>query len=346
MKTRKKKAFQELKRLSRYVSGKVTYENGIQVLKVSPSLGTGEVRCIYFDDGLIAMEFNIVAKQDITIVLANFKNNVMYFLYCFQGSCFHRLENGSEITKLEELQTAVITTQPKVVSELLIRKEEPLILNLIRLEKKQYIKRFEGDKEGFDTKILELLKFFEEPESHFHLGRLNLEIGELIKLLGNAKYANEFSTLMQFEGICHLILAKHIEQFKMELEISQQQQCKLSKQMLLEIAEVGDFIKNYPEVQHSIDTICRKSGLSAAKLQEGFRFIYQMTVGEFVRDARLVRAEYLLRTTEMNVSEVVYSIGFTSRSYFCKIFKGKYRCSPKAYKKMSSLNYQGQRLEI
>ena len=41
--------------------------------------------------------------------------------------------------------------------------------------------------------------------------------------------------------------------------------------------------------------------------------------------------------TDLNISEVVYSIGFTSRSYFCKIFRQKYGCSPREYKKRPSL---------
>ncbi|MDX1318460.1 MAG: AraC family transcriptional regulator, partial [Xanthomarina gelatinilytica] len=40
----------------------------------------------------------------------------------------------------------------------------------------------------------------------------------------------------------------------------------------------------------------------------------------------------LIKNTDMNISEVVYTIGLTSRSYFSKIFKEKYNCSPKDYK--------------
>jgi AraC-like DNA-binding protein len=59
------------------------------------------------------------------------------------------------------------------------------------------------------------------------------------------------------------------------------------------------------------------------------------TVSDFVRNVRLEKAEDLIKNTDLNISEVVYSIGLTSRSYFCKIFKKKYDCSPKEYKLMS-----------
>ncbi|RXJ44361.1 helix-turn-helix domain-containing protein [Gelidibacter gilvus] len=33
----------------------------------------------------------------------------------------------------------------------------------------------------------------------------------------------------------------------------------------------------------------------------------------------------------MNISEIVYSVGLSSRSYFCRIFKKRFKCSPKLY---------------
>ena len=42
--------------------------------------------------------------------------------------------------------------------------------------------------------------------------------------------------------------------------------------------------------------------------------------------------DLICEVSKLNISEVVYSIGFTSRSYFSKIFRRKYNCSPKQYK--------------
>lgn len=332
MKTRKKRAKLELQSLAEHLPGEVVYENGVQVLKISDEIGSGQVQCICFDDGLIAMEFDMELNQNISVQLNEEQAEMVYFLYCLEGNCLHKFQGDEVVTKLEELQTAVVSNSTELLSELLIRKDSRLILNLIRIDREKYVKKFKKDFEGFDAKTMKFLDSFNAHKGYFHLGKINLEIGELIKMLENAKYVNDLSTLMQFEGICHLILAKQIEQFRFEMEYGNSPATTLLKRELRDIGEVSDFIKNYPEVQHSITNLCSKSGLSAAKLQQGFRFIHNMTVGEFVRDTRLKRARHLLQTTEMNISEVVYTIGLTSRSYFCKIFKAKYRCSPKQYK--------------
>ena len=332
MRTRKERAKQELEALAMYIKGDVVHEDGVQVLNIASAVGEGKVKCVCFDEGLIALEFDIRLKEDHTVYLNHKKRDRAYFLYCLEGNCLHKFRGDEDVNKLEELQTAVISNTSNLLSELLIRKEERLILNLIRIDKNKYIKKFKEDNGGIHSNMLAFLDSNEANEGYFHLGKINLEIAELIKMLEKAKYVDDLSTLMQFEGICQLILAKQIAQFKFELEFDKTQFTTLLKRELKEIFEIVDFIENYPEIQHSIRTLCEKSGLSAAKLQQGFRFMRDMTVGEFIRDTRLKKAELYLRTTDMNISEVVYAIGFTSRSYFCKIFKLKYRCSPKRYK--------------
>jgi AraC-like DNA-binding protein len=106
----------------------------------------------------------------------------------------------------------------------------------------------------------------------------------------------------------------------------------LTKKELETVKEFSEFIVNYPENNFTLKFLSRKSGLSANKLQEGFKILHNRTVRDFIINERMKKSEELIRTTDLNISEIVYSIGFTSRSYFSKIFKQKYNCSPKFYK--------------
>jgi len=96
---------------------------------------------------------------------------------------------------------------------------------------------------------------------------------------------------------------------------------------------VIESIKENPQDAYTIDMLCGITGLSPAKLQEGFKAINNRTVSDYIRHVRLLQAQNLMKNGDLNISEIVYSIGFTSRSYFCKIFKAEYGCSPKQYKK-------------
>ena len=100
---------------------------------------------------------------------------------------------------------------------------------------------------------------------------------------------------------------------------------------MLRIEEAVNAIKRKPEFPYTVTDLSKEYGLSPTKLQEGFKVMEGTTVTNFIRNERLILAEELIQTSDMNISEIVYSIGFTSRSYFSKIFRNKFNCTPKAY---------------
>ena len=110
----------------------------------------------------------------------------------------------------------------------------------------------------------------------------------------------------------------------------------LTKMELNAIAELTDYINEFTDLDHKVENLSDRVGLSAAKLQEGFKFQHGLTVCEYIRSVRLTKSEDLIINTDLNISEIVYSVGFTSRSYFSKIFKERFDCTPSEYKKNKS----------
>ena len=337
MEIRRKYAYEELLHLKTNIEGDVVNKKNLQFLELDGAIGSGQINCVFLDQGLMAMEFDLELEEDRIFSPNWVGNDVVYLVYCLKGNCFHKFKGNELINKLEELQTAVLFNDTKHKSEFIFKKGDRLILNCIRIDLKKIENLEKTEELTLGESMESLLNSYNMKLGNFHLGKFNLEIGEQIKMLENAKFADSVSSLIYFQGVCHIILAKQLEQFKLDLENGETLSTSLLKRELELIGEVGDFINNYPEVQHSVKSIISKSGLSASKLQAGFKFMHNMTLGEYIRLVRLDKAEQLLRTTDLNISEVVYTIGFTSRSYFCKIFKKKYRCSPKAYKKKVSV---------
>ena len=140
--------------------------------------------------------------------------------------------------------------------------------------------------------------------------------------------------ILQIEGTVYQLLSMHIAQHD-KVENTNSTQISLTKKELKTIRRQAEKILDEPGSQYSLETISRDTGLSQAKLQEGFKFLYARTVTEYIRHTRLEAARDLMNTTDFNISQIVYSIGFSSRSYFSKIFKEKYDISPNAFKKKS-----------
>jgi len=331
-----KRTEKELETLAKYLKGDISLENGIYSLNLSEEIGIGQVRCICFNKFMTSMEIDITLDRDTLVSLGTKNTDVLYFMYSVEGTCSHKFDDYFGFLDFEPLQTVVIASNEDTISQLLIRKGERLHFSIIRIDRTRYLEKFLGDFHGLDKKLKELLDIFDTKDQRYHLGRHNLHIGEHVKALENSTRNNDLSSLLQFEGLSNLILADQIAQFFVEIR-NEGSITTLSQRELEIIEALSDFILNYPEIQHSVKSLCEKGGISSAKLQEGFKLKHQLTVSNYIRDVRLEKAEYLIRTSDFNISEVVYSIGLTSRSYFCKIFKQKYRRSPKEYRKKANV---------
>lgn len=75
-----------------------------------------------------------------------------------------------------------------------------------------------------------------------------------------------------------------------------------------------------------------------------------MSFQEYLNKIRLDRAENMLANSNSNISDIAISTGFSSTSYFNKLFKKKYKCSPSEYRELlnsdskdfKSNNYNGK----
>ncbi|WP_223549484.1 helix-turn-helix transcriptional regulator [Aestuariivivens sp. NBU2969] len=65
-------------------------------------------------------------------------------------------------------------------------------------------------------------------------------------------------------------------------------------------------------------------GINSTNLYLKVKALTGQTVTEFIRNIRLKRAAQLLKKGGLNVSEVMYMVGFTHHSYFTKCFKDMY----------------------
>ena len=78
----------------------------------------------------------------------------------------------------------------------------------------------------------------------------------------------------------------------------------------------------------SVDDLAAEMNLSRVQLYRKVKSITGASPIELLRTARLNKAYQLLLTTDKNISEVAYGVGFTAPSYFTKCFKEEFGVSP------------------
>lgn len=130
--------------------------------------------------------------------------------------------------------------------------------------------------------------------------------------------------------VCNLL--KNRSQLRLIFSGSQQEQQEqeaLGDKDQSFIKQLRKVIKSHiPDADYSVEDLGDEMGLSRVQLYRKVKALTGYSVVDLLRKARLAKAKHLLETTDMNISEVAYEVGFTTPSYFTKRFKEEYGIKP------------------
>ncbi len=78
-----------------------------------------------------------------------------------------------------------------------------------------------------------------------------------------------------------------------------------------------------------IAELCELLNISRAQLHRKLKKLTGLSTSHYIRSLRLEIAKELLETPDLNVSEVAFKVGFSSATYFSKVFKAQFGYSPR-----------------
>lgn len=99
------------------------------------------------------------------------------------------------------------------------------------------------------------------------------------------------------------------------------------------LALIDDYFEQHLDKGATADEMAKQLNLSHRQLSRVLMAYYGLTFREKIRHARMDRAAWLLRTTELPVGKISEQVGYDSETSFFKAFKAHYGITPLAYKK-------------
>lgn len=105
----------------------------------------------------------------------------------------------------------------------------------------------------------------------------------------------------------------------------------VDERFLEKIQEVLD--KKLVEPSFTIEAFSSAVHMSRMQLHRKLKALTGLSASEFIRSQRLKLAASILKQSDINVSEVGYSVGFNDHAYFSKCFKETFNCTPSDFAK-------------
>lgn len=331
-----------VRQIQEIIGGQISERWGEYTLTVNNANATGSIRFIIFDWGVSLLEYDIKFHDEVTLIMDASEFNPIHFTYCLVGHCKHRFgyQSEKEIKTLEQFQSVIITSKEGGFNYGYFPKDEKLEINVIQITRKQFLKKRLNGVEALNKKLYEVFMDADHDDTFAYYGSYNLKLANKIGMLRKVRHKNGMIRIMQIEGLIYEILAMHIGQHEKDSK-NTLPQTTLVRRELKVVREVANKIVKNISFDYTLEKLSKESGLSQSKLQEGFKLLYARTVTEYIRNVRLEASRDYISNTDMNISQIVYTIGFSSRSYFSKIFKNKYGISPSQFQ-----NHVKQNLEL
>lgn len=106
---------------------------------------------------------------------------------------------------------------------------------------------------------------------------------------------------------------------------------KKDKEFLEQLISIIESHLTNPEMD--IDLICMQMGMSRTRLYQKIKNITGQSTGEFIRTIRFKKAAQLMTHQDISLTEVMYSVGIQTQSYFTKAFKKEFGKTPSQFLK-------------
>ncbi|MGA8853346.1 MAG: AraC family transcriptional regulator [Christiangramia sp.] len=295
-------------------------------LTIPDEIGDGFIRGINFPNGIGLYTYKFKLKEDLYFKISHPSIRPIRFVYCTRGEIESSFCSTDDIEIIKEHEYLIAAPKTSETHNLKIKKDIEIAICYLEIDRLKFQQYFSFDLHELEPVFYKLFSDINAKNRISSKGSFNLNTSETIKEIKNCDLTG-FPRINFFGAKSLEILSYMLNRFKKQDQNLGEKEMKDKDVKAIEKAV--DYIDTNISQAGTVNELAQIAGVNTNKLQEGFQNIYGKTVNEYIRDIRLTKSLSMLSSGNKNVSEVVYELGLSSRSYFSKIFKAKYGVSPR-----------------
>ena len=299
-------------------------------LDIPKAIGNGSISGITFPTGFSLYQYNCSFDMDIKFNFNINKIQPLKFIFCNEGNIYHSFADENDKMNISLYQNIIVAGEKDNGHNIYFEAGKKVSLTTLEIDRPKFKKFHAYSDDSLNAQVLLVLNDTASNREFYYQGNYSLNTADLIQGIRTTKYQG-FLKFLFLQGASNILLAHQIEQF---IDDDQSKECpQLLRQRDLENVKTAiEIIRGDMQTSFSVNDLATKTGTNSNKLQEGFKHLYDTTVNRYIHELRMDEATSLLEHSDLNISEIVSSIGLNSRSYFSKVFKEAYGVSPRYFR--------------
>ena len=290
--------------------------------------GTGSIKVISFDWGITLTTWSVKFNQRTLLKLQYGDLTPIDFIFINSGKVDFKTDT-QPYTTLNSFRNIIVRYKSHSENTFKFKKDEVIKMAFIQVVPKKYTVKKNHNVHYLNDRIKHLFRDSND-ELYVHLGNYNLQIADHISKIEADQNTGMIRTLM-LEGHLNLILGLQLlehESFIHNVSLP----TTLSQKEIEKIEKACQIIKQNISEKINVPDLASQVMLSTTKLQKGIQLLHNKTVNQYIKEVKLLHACHFLKDTNYSVSEIVYRVGFNSRSYFSRIFAERFGMLPTKYR--------------
>lgn len=301
---------------------------GELTLPIPEKMGKGFIRGVSFESGVGFIHYKCTFFEDVEMHFTVKQTHPLRFIFCSEGRIQHAFVENEERHNIETYQNVIASSSKFNGHVLFFRANESVNASSLEIIRNIFSHRNQYRFIKFDPVLAEVFRDSVAEKIFFYQGNYSIKAADIVDEINN-KDSEGFVRSVLVEGKALEMLSKQVAQYQDDHRDDLPQILRRSD--VEKVKRAAELIHNNLSQNHSVDYLAKEVGTNVNKLQEGFKYMFDLTVNKYVQQVKLEAARDLLTNTDHNISQIVNLIGLNNRSYFSKIFKEKYGVSPKYF---------------
>ncbi|PHN02196.1 helix-turn-helix transcriptional regulator [Flavilitoribacter nigricans] len=299
-------------------------------VRLPERVGSGFVQGVQFPFGFALLNYQCLFYQDTVIRFDLDQVHPMKFLHCFDGHfthCFAQSNNTHEVDRFQNIGVASKRTQGHVL-------HFPAKVNTgicsVEMDRAKFQQKTACLANMESSALTEALVDAQAHRQFYRKGNYSVQVSEIIQLIKAVEF-RDLASGLYLEGKSYEILSLYWQQFS-DLLATKLDYPNISKIEYDHLREITTFIAENIRTGPTLGKVEQALRLKEKYVQKLFKKALNTTFAQYLKEYRLKKSAELLQTSDLNVSQIVYALGLSNRSYFTKIFKEKFGITPTDYK--------------